>query len=407
MRILMVNKFYDLRGGAERVMFNLRDGLLQRGHEVIPFAMADERNEATPWSEYFVPQRDYQATGLGVRIRQGLSTIHDPQARRHLEILLDRVRPDVAHLHNIYHQLSPSILKPLRQRGIPVVMTLHDYKLACPSYTMFRDGHPCEKCVGMSVPFWCAVHACSRGSRAESIVLTVESTIHRLSKVYLKGVDRFICPSRYLRDVMLRQHIPAEALTVIPNAPRELGEAAPWSKVAERPSVLYNGRLTTEKGLDVLIDAAREVPGVEVIIAGDGPLEEELRRRAQGAPWIRLVGRLDAAGLSRERERAWAMVLPSVCTENAPLSVLEGFAAARGALVSDRGGLVEMVDDRIGRRIAPADRGAWRAALAALQQEGDRWRRRGEQARRRLESEWDPQRFIDAHEELYRRLLQA
>ncbi len=405
MRILMVNKFYDLRGGTERVMFDLRDGLLARGHEFIPFSMRDERNLPTPWAEYFVPPRDYQARGLKVRIRQGLTTIFDPQARRHLERLLDRVHPDLAHLHNIYHQLSPSILGPLQKRGIPVVMTLHDFKLACPSYTMYRNEGPCDQCVGMKLPFWCAVHGCSRGSRAESIVLSLESSIHRLTGVYPRQVDRFVCPSRYLREVMRRQGLPEERLTVIPNAPRDRGEASPWTEVAARPTLLFAGRLSAEKGLPVLVDAAREVPGVEVRIAGSGPLDEELKDRASGAPWIHFLGRLDPSALDRERARAWAMVLPSICTENAPLSVLEGFAAGRGALVSDHGGLVEMVDASVGRRVAPGDRSAWRAELARFEGERECWRERGERARRRLVAEYSFSGFLDAYERLYRDLV--
>lgn len=407
MKILIVNKFYDLRGGAERVMFDLRDGLTARGHELIPFSMQDARNETSEWSRFFVPSRDYDAPGFGTKLRQARLTIHDPQARHCLEELLEQVRPDLAHLHNIYHQLSPSILEPLTRRKIPVVMTLHDFKLACPSYTLFRDGEPCQKCVELKLPFWCAVHSCSRGSRAESIVLSVESSVHRIRGVYEKCVDRFICPSHTMAEVMRRRGIPAAQLVVIPNALRGMGEAADWSERSELPSVLFAGRLSREKGVETLVEAARKTPGVKVRIAGDGPSAESLRERARGLPWVEFLGKLAPEGLRRERAKAWLCAVPSVCTENAPLTVLESYASGRGVLVSDRGGLKELVDEKTGMRVEAANVEAWRAALAAIVSEEELWEARGRAARLRLEQDYSHERVLDAHERLFEELVDA
>jgi len=407
MKILIVNKFYDLRGGTERVMFDLRDGLTARGHEVFPFSMRDARNEPSPWSRYFTPSRDYDAPGLITKLRQAWWTVHDQQARRCLEELLEQRRPDVAHLHNIYHQLSPSILEPLTRRGIPVVMTLHDYKLACPSYTLFRDGKPCEKCVRLHVPFWCAVHSCSRESRAESIVLSIESSVHRVRHVYERGVNRFVCPSHTMAEVMRRRGISAAQLAVIPNAPKELGETEPWGARSSEPSVLYAGRLSPEKGVEVLISAARRTPGVRVRIAGDGPSAASLRELAAGLSWVEFLGKLDPPALRRERAAAWVCAVPSICTENAPLTVLESFAAGRGALVSDRGGLKEMVDESTGRRVEAGSHEAWRAALASLGSEEQSWNERGAEARRRVERDFSFQRVLDGYEALFEDLVRA
>ncbi len=407
MKILIVNKFYDLRGGTERVMFDLRDGLTARGHEVFPFSMQDSRNEPSEWSSYFTPSRDYDAPGLLTKLRQAWLTIHDPQASRCLEELLERQRPDVAHLHNIYHQLSPSILEPLTRRGIPVVMTLHDYKLACPSYTLFRDGKPCQKCVKLQIPFWCAVHSCSRESRAESIVLSIESSVHRLRRVYERGVNRFVCPSHTVAEVMRKRGIPAGQLAVIPNAPKQRGEIEAWSARSPQPSVLYAGRLSPEKGVEVLVDAARNTPGVKIRIAGDGPSAASLRELAAGLPWVEFLGKLDPLALRLERAKAWACAVPSICTENAPLTVLESFAAGRGALVSDRGGLREMVDESTGRRVEAGNREAWRAALACLGTEEKTWGERGLEARRRLERDFSFQLVLDAYETLFEELVRA
>lgn len=405
MKILIVNKFYDLRGGTERVMFDLRDGLLARGHEIIPFSMQDPRNEASEWSRFFVPSRNYDAPGLGTKLRQARLTIHDPQARSCLEALLDHVRPDVAHLHNIYHQLSPSILRPLVRRGIPVAMTLHDYKLACPSYTLFRDGHPCQKCVKLKLPFWCAVHCCSRGSRAESIVLSIESSVHRLRGVYERGVDRFVCPSHTMAEVMRARGIPAQKLSVIPNAPKQAGETESWEERSRQPSVLFAGRLSPEKGVEVLVEAARKTPGVKIKIAGEGPSEASLKERAVGLPWVEFLGKLAPDELRRERAEAWLCAVPSICTENAPLTVLESYASGRGALVSDRGGLKELVDETTGRRVEAGNAEAWHAALATLAEEERLWEAKGRAARFRLERDYSFDRVLDSYESLFEELV--
>jgi len=154
----MVNKFYDRRGGTERVMFDLMDSLPEQGWEVIPFATQDARNESTRFAEYFPPSRDYDGDSAAHKLGLGVRAIYDREARRHLGRLLDEHPCDLAHLHNIYHQLSPSILDEFRRRDMPVLMTVHDYKLVCPNYRLFRDGKPCEKCVGSALPLWAAVH---------------------------------------------------------------------------------------------------------------------------------------------------------------------------------------------------------------------------------------------------------
>jgi len=344
-RVLMGNKFLYLRGGTERVMFDLTEGLVERGHEVIPFAMQDERNQATPWSRWFPPPRDYDAPGPAGKLRLAAASIWDRESRRALEGLLDEARPDAAHLHNIYHQLSPSILGALRGAGVPVVMTLHDYKLACPTYTLFRDGGICTECVGSAVPIGAGLHRCHRDSRAESWLVSLESTVHRLLRVYERNVDRFVSPSRFLADLMVGHGLDASRLEVIPNAPR--GTRPPRSRAerSERPRVLYAGRLSREKGVDVLVDAARQVPDLELF--GAGPLEAPWRRRAESAPRIHFLGHLGPQALAVERARAWAVAVPSVWYENAPLTVLEAYAAARPVVAAGHGGLAEMVEDGV------------------------------------------------------------
>lgn len=404
MRILQVNKFYDPRGGAERILFDLEDGLRERGHELAVFATADPRNRPTPWARHFPPARDYDQPTPGQRVSQAVGVLHDREAAAALEGLLDEFAPDVAHLHNIYHQLSPSVLGPLRRRGIPVVMTLHDYKLSCPTYTHFRDGAPCELCLGRTLAWPVARHRCSRGSLAESALLAVESSWHRWRRSYERGVDLFLAPSEFLRGLVLRHGLPAARVVHLPNAPRALPGPAPAGERDPRPTVLYAGRLTAEKGIAMLVEAARAQPSVQLRVAGDGPLLDELRARP--LPNVEWLGRVGAERLAAERARAWACALPSVWYENMPLSLLEAWASARPVLASDRGGHRELLESGVGGELLPAgDVAAWSAALAALGGRADALAAQGEAGRARVEAEFSFGRFLDRHEEIYRQLV--
>lgn len=403
MRVLMINKFFDLRGGSERVMFDLDAGLRERGHEVLHFAQQDPRNEPSAYAAYFPPARDYDRGGAWNGLRLAAAAIHDRRARRHLARLLDEHPVDVAHLHNIYHQLSPSILGELRARGIPTLMTVHDYKLICPNYKLHHHGSVCERCVGRTVLWQPLRYRCQRDSLAESALVAVESTWHRLSAVYARGVDCFVAPSEFLAERLRRQRF---EVRVIRNAPRAAGAAAALHERAQEPTLLYAGRLSEEKGVGLLLEAARDLSGLQLRIAGDGPLAEPLR--AAASQNVRFLGRLSADELSRELARCWAVAVPSTWYENAPLAVLEAFAAARPVLVSDHGGLVELVDDaREGWRLAPGGLSAWREALGRIPQSADELGEMGRRARLRLERDHDFGRLLDEYLGLYDSLRSA
>jgi glycosyltransferase involved in cell wall biosynthesis len=204
---------------------------------------------------------------------------------------------------------------------------------------------------------------------------------------------------------MRRHGLRERELTIIPNAPRQKGDAAPWSAAHEKPRVLYAGRLSREKGVHVLVKAALATDAVELVIAGDGPLATELHELARGVERIVFTGKLDAQALSRQRAASWLSAMPSVCYENAPLAVLESFASGRPALVSGHGGLVELVEPGItGLHAPPGDVAAWTMALDGLAAARGSLEQMGQRARTRVEEEFDFERFVDRHEELYQRL---
>ena len=216
MRVLQINKFLYRGAGAETVMFRTADLLRANGHDVSFFAMQDPRNVPSAESEYF-PRGRYYGEGQGIfrRTKDALASIYSLEVRKALRRLLREQRPDVAHLHNLYHQLTLSVVDELAAERIPTVMTLHDYKPVCPSYVLYTDGAPCHRCVTGN-PGHAIVHRCVKNSRAASTIASLEALLARTRDTYGR-IDAFISPSRHLAHVMTQGGLPADRIHVIPN----------------------------------------------------------------------------------------------------------------------------------------------------------------------------------------------
>src|ERR1700685_921599 len=316
MRVLQVNKFLYGGAGAETVMFRTADLLRAHGHEVSFFAMQDPRNVPCAESKYFPRGRYYDADhGLISRARDAASSIYSLDARKALRRLLRDQRPDVAHLHNVYHQLTLSVVDELAAQEIPIVMTLHDYKPVCPSYVLYTDDAPCHRC-GTGHPGHAIAHRCIKGSRAASAVGTVEAMLGRARGTYDR-VDAFISPSRSLVDVMVEGRLPAERMHVIPNfvADEQFRDLS-TREVVSPPIVLFVGRLEEVKGVRILLEAARMLtPEIEVTVVGQGPLETEVQN-AERDGLVRYLGTRDWREIAQLMDRARALVVPSLWEEN-------------------------------------------------------------------------------------------
>ena len=217
MRILHVNKFLYRRGGAEGYLLDVADLQRAAGHEVEHWGMSHPENlPQLPLADTFAPNVELEPApgGLG-GVAASVRMLWSPASSKGLARALDRFDPDLVHFHNIYHQLSPSILRPVRARGIPSVMTLHDYKLACPSYQLLSHGSICERCVEGST-FNAVRERCKSGSLTASSVLALESGLHRRLHAY-EAVDRFVSPSHFLRNVMVRSGIRPERIVTLAN----------------------------------------------------------------------------------------------------------------------------------------------------------------------------------------------
>ncbi|MCI0637262.1 MAG: glycosyltransferase, partial [Actinobacteria bacterium] len=364
MRVLLANKYHGRRGGAESVVLQTERLLRAAGHDVVPFAMSDDGNEPSEWSDYFVPARHYFEGSAVRRVGDSLAVIYSLDARRRLRALLRAARPDVAHLHNVYHQLSLSIVDELRSARIPIVMTLHDYKAACPNYHLLTHDGLCQRCVGGA--YWNAVrHRCLKGSVAGSAIAAVEAYVNRVRKQYAK-VDLFVAPSAFLRDVMVRAGLPPGRIEVLRNAATA---AAGPRAVPSRPRFVYFGRLSEEKGVNTVLDASPEISaGIDVTIFGAGPLEDDLRQRVEREGLaVQLKGFVSREVLEEELKTTTAALLPSECYENCPMSLLEAGALGVPTIASDIGGIPELVTSGVdGVLVPPGDGRALAEAVNRL-----------------------------------------
>jgi len=345
MKILICHKFHFIQGGAERYVFDLCGGLQALGHDIIHFSSQDNRNFESRWSEYFVRNVDYDKLlkeSIIPAIKNACSLAYSFEAKRKIEYLIDNYKPQVAHIHNIYHQISPSILHSFRKKRIPVVMTLHDYKLICPSYNLFCKGFLCDKCKGGNY-YYAVLNKCLKDSRLASLLGCIEMYFHKFLDIY-KNVDLFIAPSRFIQDKMVDFGIEQEKVLFTPHAinlNRFIQNFNPGKYI------LYLGRLYPEKGVKTLLKSLRYLPHIPAKILGDGPQRLELESFAQreGIRNIEFLGYRPKEELRGFISNSLCVVVPSEWYEVSGLSIYEAFASGKCVIGSRIGGIPELIDN--------------------------------------------------------------
>ncbi|WP_397533554.1 glycosyltransferase family 4 protein [Roseateles sp.] len=343
-KLLNVNSYHYRRGGSDAVYFDHAALLASQGWDSGFFSMQHPKNEATPWSRYFIDELEFgHSYSLRQKLAMAAKVVYSFEAQRKLRVLLQDFPADVAHLHCIYHHLSPSILPVLREAGVPVVLTAHDLKIACPAYKMLNAGGVCERCKTGSV-LNVIKHRCVRDSLGASAIVAVESGLHGLRgplDSYRRHVSRVVAPSRFYVEKLVEWGWPREQLCYIPNY---VDAAAFEPQYEPGDYLLYFGRLAPEKGLATLLRAAAQA-GVALKLAGTGPEDEALRRlAAELGVDARFLGFQSGAALHALIRGARAVVLPSEWYENAPMSVLESFAFGKPVLGAQIGGIPEMIE---------------------------------------------------------------
>jgi glycosyltransferase involved in cell wall biosynthesis len=408
MRILFCNKYNFPFSGTEVYLFELMDLLRSQGHEVALFSMQDSRGQSTPYDHYFVPHIDFKKPQMGAVARGKLAAhaIYSRDARRRLRKMISAFRPDITHIRNIYHHLSPSILWELKAQGIPVLYHLNDFKALCPTYNLVANGEACKQpCTGK---FWKVLtEGCYGGFKASSLVLIGEAFAHHWAGTYRKCVDHFLVPSQFAKELLVRNSFEVSKITVLPHF-QVLPKLAP--PAAPNAPILYFGRLSPEKGVSDLIRAMKALPQIRLQIAGDGPQREELERltRALKLGNIEFIGHVGREELDRMISSARFTVLPSRAYETLGKSILESYAWARPVVASDLGSRSESVrEHETGLLFQAGNVEQLARAISYLAQRPELAAEMGVAGRRRVESHHSPQNHYDDLIALYERMSQA
>ena len=411
MRILQVNKYLYPRDGVTTVVAQTLRLLAERGHHAMAFGQADERNFTAGVTAAYVPPIDLEKTRVsaGRRVAALARILRGTAVVPAFERFIRAAKPDLVHLHNIYHHLSPRIIPSLTRRGIPIVMTLHDYKLFCPAYRMLRPGRdgerPCSSCLAHG-PFDAVRFRCVKGSALASLVCWLEALAHRR---YWSAIRLFIAPSEFMAARAVEAGIPRRRIRIVRNAAPAAAPPSTPPRKAHPRTLLFLGRLHSEKGARTLIDAwaLAGLRDAALVIAGEGPERAalEARARERGVP-ARFAGFLDVADKTRALAEAAALVLPSRWYENCPMAALEAFAQGTAVIASRMGGVPEIVKEGLdGLLVPPGDAGALARAISALCADHGLAERLGRAAARAAARDFSEERYARDLEAVYRDAL--
>jgi glycosyltransferase involved in cell wall biosynthesis len=398
--LLTINNYHYRRGGADVAYLDQSDLFRRKGWEVASFSMTHPQNLPSPWSSYFVKEIEFGSDYSPLRVLENsVKSIYSLEAAAKVRELVRKVRPNIAHAHNVYHHLSPSVLGAIKAEGVPLFMTLHDLKLLCPSRTMWTHGQICEACKGGRLRN-VVKRRCMKGSLALSSLIYVESTVHQGLRTYQRNVDKLIAPSKFVLGKFLEWGWPAQQLVHIPNFV-DVTRFVP-NFTAGR-AFLYFGRLSDEKGLITLTKAAA-LARVPLWLVGSGPEEQELRALAESlGTEVTFYGFKTGDALWDLVRAARAVVLPSECYENAPMSILEAYAVGKPVIGARVGGIPELVrDDETGCLFESQNVDELARVLARVASMDDatveRWGREG---RSWIAQEFSSARYYDRLVELY------
>ena len=344
MKILSVNKFFYLYGGSDRYFFELNELHQRHGNQVIPFAMESPKNLPTEYERYFVSGVDYWGNNnYKSRIKAASRVFYSSEAREKVNRLIKNTNPDIAHIHLIYHQISPSILPIIQEAGIPIIQTLHDYKPVCPTYSLVSKNKICERCKGNRF-YNAAIQRCNHDSIFYSGINSIEMYLHH-SLGWYDIPNMFITPSEFMRNKLVEFGMPPEKMFHIPN----FVDQTKFTQSNQSDNYfVYIGRLVPIKGLKTLLQAMKKVNGnTQLLLIGEGPQRSELEKMAWDLDLrnVRFLGHLEFKDLTNVISRAKFCVLPSEVYENCPMAVLESMAIGKPVIGSRIGGIPELISD--------------------------------------------------------------
>lgn len=361
MRVLIVHNAYQYKGGEDSVVEAEIELLRNRGHAV----------------ELYARSNDEIATQSKLKLVQ--ETFWSNRTLEDIVAVIAKFKPEVIHVHNTFPLISPSLYWAAAKAGIPIVQTLHNFRLLCPQAVFLREGKVCEDCLG-HVPWRSVVHGCYRESKAQSAVLAGMLTVHRAIGTWCNKVTRYITLNEFCRQKFINGGLPAERIVVKPNF---VAFHKRYEKV--RQGFLFVGRLSVEKGLSTLVTATAQLSDVHLRVVGTGP---ELSVLA-GVVGVNYLGGLSNESVRNEMSQSIALVVPSICYETFGLVVVEAFSTCTPVIASNLGALAKLVEDGItGLLFEPGNANDLATKLKWAQQNPEKMRQMGRNARKKFESEY-------------------
>lgn len=341
MKILEVNKFNYVQGGADKHFLDLVQLLKAKGNEVAVFSMESEKNEFSPWKKYFVSYVGYQKNDTFLQKLKGvLRMFYSFEARRKMKKLLEDFQPDIVHIHNIYHQISPSILSTIKKRNIPVVMTVHDYKLICPNYLLQCQGKNWEDLQGKKYLQFIK-NRCFKGSYLKSFLVVLETKFHKFLDIYDKNIDLYISPSVFTKNKLVAGGIPAEKIVVQSLfSPANNFDEKSKIEISEK-YILYFGQISKEKGVDDLVEIFSALPNLNLYLAGkkESGIESDSREN------VKFLGFLNQRELERYIKNSLFVVSASRLPETFGLITLEAIKNGKPFVGYDAGAYKEIIEN--------------------------------------------------------------
>jgi glycosyltransferase involved in cell wall biosynthesis len=408
MKILICNSYFYRRGGAETYTLALGELLKSRGHDVLFFAMEHPENLECDEKSYFVDYIDYPTLNENKSLSAAWAvlsrSIWYPEARRQIRKLIKAERPDIVHIQNIHAHITPAILPEIRKFDIPIVWTLHDFKIICPENSFYSIDRICEECRGSRF-YRCAINRCKKKSLAASAMASMEAYAHTFMGT-CKKVDRFVSPSKFLKSKFEEFGWVTPRIDFVRNFLPDLGQPSYGGKGYG----VFTGMLREVKGVTTLLDALKKAGDPKFYIAGDGPIRQQLHDKAAklGLNNLRFLGHLDKEPLGELVRDADFSVVPSEWYENCPYAVLELMAAGKPVIASELGGLKELVEHReTGMLFKPKDSSQLAESISALSRDPALAKTLGTAARKKAESEFGPDHHYDCLSKIYANVIEV
>jgi len=382
LKIIAVHNRYLMAGGEDQVFESEARLLRERGHHV---TQVEEQN--------IFPDT------IAKKLTMAADCVWSRRWQRELSTLLKRERPDIVHVHNFFPRISPSIYYTCRQRGVPVVQTLHNYRLMCAGAELYRDGRVCEECLEHSVLRGIR-YGCYQGSKAGTAVLTVMVGVHRQLHTWTKMVDCYIALTEFSRQKLVASGLPPQKIRVKPN----FVLPDPGARTGEGEYALFVGRLVQSKGVSTMLAAWQQMNGIPLHIVGDGPCREEIETAQKSGKLksVTYLGRLPREATLAEMKNAKFLVFPSQWYEGFPVTIAEAFACGIPVLGSKLGAMQEIISDQLtGMHFEPGDASDLRQKVEWAWQHPQEMLEMGRRARQEFEKQYTAERNGEMLEEIY------